>query len=86
MKLLLLLFSIYTGTFQQSDKYDLTINLNNIKEVKGGIGLSIYNTAASFPKNDGAYKTYYYKVTGKKTIITIKDLKKGDYAVALYHD
>ncbi|MEO5910872.1 MAG: DUF2141 domain-containing protein [Pelobium sp.] len=86
MKLLLILFSIYISTFQKSETYNLTLSISNIKEVKGGIGLSVFNNASSFPKKDGAYKTYYYNVTGKTMSITIKDLKKGDYALAIYHD
>ena len=80
---LLLNFIIYNATAQT---YDLNINIENIKKVNGKIEVAIYNKAETFLVKGEALNVYRYKVTNKSKFLTISDLPKGEYAIAVYHD
>lgn len=60
--------------------------VTNIKNLKGEIKIGLYNNKASFPKKEYMYKSVTMKVSNASETYTIKDLPKGDYAVALFHD
>jgi len=66
--------------------YDLVITITGIKKPEGKIQIGLYNTKESFPLVDGQYKLYYFDANGFSGIQTIKDLPKGEYAVAIFHD
>jgi uncharacterized protein (DUF2141 family) len=53
--------------------FDLSITITGLKSTDGGIQI-------------GLYKLYYLSVKEFSGICTIRDLPKGEYAVAIYHD
>lgn len=64
----------------------LTLNVKNVPSSKGNLLVGIYSNASSFPKQNGTYKNVVVKAVKGTTKIVIKDLPKGSYAIALYHD
>ncbi len=64
----------------------LKIDVTGLKNDKGFVQLVIYNNAKNFPKDGKYYKLYKLKITGKKSILTVKNMPPGTYAIALMHD
>ena len=70
----------------QAQTYNLTVMVTNIKSLKGEIKIGVYNNKASFPNKEDMYKSLTLKVNRYSETFIIKDLPKGYYAVALFHD
>ena len=85
MKILILYLSFLTSFFG-NDNPELTINVQNIKSLKGEIIIGVFNTDKDFLKDGVAIKNYKITVDKGTETIVIKDLPKGDYAISLYHD
>ena len=83
IKLIIILFFQANLIAQHSD---LNIKITNIKEVKGHLEIGVYNNPELFPKVDKQYKVFYIKVTASNMNYTIKGLKHGQYALAIFHD
>jgi len=65
--------------------YILDIKIDNIKSNKGYIYISIYNIPNNFLNRKLAYKNIVLKA--KKNIINYEiNLKKGVYAITVFHD
>jgi uncharacterized protein (DUF2141 family) len=62
------------------------VNVTNIQNIKGRIKFGLYNNAKSFPKVKKQFKVGYATVTGKTATYTFKGLKKGEYAIGIFHD
>jgi len=87
MKLIILFFlTSFLSYPQQSELINLKIAITNIQEVKGNMIIKIFNNSDSFPRKGKPYKVYSQKVTTKIVSVVLKDLKKGKYAISLYHD
>ena len=69
-----------------SQKYDIEVTIKNIKNINGYIQIGLYNNSKEFPKVDKEFKRYYFKVNSTQMTYTLKDLSKGKYAIATYHD
>jgi len=83
--------TILVSTFLCSvygQKHDLTITVPNIKNVDGGIHVSVYNSTnkSSFTKIGQEFKVVDFKNNGVKGKYIIKNLPEGEYAIAIYHD
>jgi uncharacterized protein (DUF2141 family) len=81
MKTTLLLLFFFCGKLSAQT---LTIQVTNIKNDKGKIGVAIYNSEKDFLKK-------YYQVKSTKAIkgeatITVENLPIGYYAISLIHD
>lgn len=48
--------------------------------------IGIYNQKNSFPDVNKEYKVIRYRVKDFSGTYTVRDLPKGDYAIAIYHD
>ena len=83
IKLIIILFFQANLIAQHSD---LNVKITNIKEVKGHLEIGVYNNPELFPKVDKQYKVFYIKVTASNMNYTIKGLKHGQYALAIFHD
>lgn len=68
------------------EHYDLTVVVNNIKDIKGKIVMSVYNDPKVFPEYYKEYKLIRVDVTGLTATCTFKGLSEGEYAVAVFHD
>ena len=82
---LLLCFSLFTG-FASNENPQLTIEIQNIENVKGNIRIGIFNNSEKFLKQGSTFKSYVIAVKGTTETIIIDDLPKGEYAFMLYHD
>ena len=80
---LLLLFS-FGSLFSQT--YSIDVTIKNIKSIDGYIQIGLYNSPEEFPKVDREFKRYYFKTTASTMKYTLKNLAKGNYAIATYHD
>lgn len=85
MNIILLYIALFTASFS-SDTPELTINISNIKTLKGEIIIGVFNKEATFLKDNAAIKNYTITVNKSTETLVIKNLPKGDYAVSLYHD
>ena len=85
----LTLFSLLNFTAESSHSlHSLTVEVTNLKEIKGYVVISIYDKAENFPKGEKKYlfRTESVKVTEKKLKYTFSDLPQGTYAIAISHD
>jgi len=78
MRFLFLLFPIYIFA------HILSIQINNIKNNKGYIYISIYKNSNNFLDKNKAYKTIILK--SSTNLNYNLDLKSGVYAVSIFHD
>lgn len=76
-----LLFIAVLG-FSQNGK--IQVEISNIKNTNGDIGLALYNNETDFTKKE--FKTA--KVSAKKGLVTAKfdNIPPGNYAIAVLHD
>lgn len=85
MKLLLFTFyPLFLVSFK--DKTDLTIQIKGIEEIKGRIQIGIYSSPDKFLETGAEYRVEYVNVSSNEIIYAVKDLPKGDYSIALFHD
>lgn len=86
-KTILILAIIFSGIFstnaQENETFDLTIEVKGIKENKGKIFIAIYDSEENFLKKEIGVIA---DVKDKKATGILKGLKKGSYAVSLFHD
>ena len=86
MKYLFFICFIIYGQIASSQTYNLTLTITNIKNIKGEIKIAVYNNKYTFPHKKEEYKTFTIPVIANSEVFTIKDLPKGEYAIALYQD
>lgn len=86
MKCIFLFYFVLLAQFIYAQTYNLTVIVTNIKNLKGEIKIGVYNNKASFPHKKDIYKSLTLKVNKPSETFILKDLPKGDYAVALFHD
>ena len=87
LKILILLSYLFTFGLLAADV--LTVEVTNIKKVKGTMNLALYDSAKSFGASsdvDSSLKTERTDVNDKKMVFTFKDLPKGKYAVNVFQD
>ncbi len=66
---------------------DITVEVTNIFNQNGKIGIALYNRDnKSFANMSKFYKGVYLKIDGKKVIYTFKDIPNGTYAISVIHD
>lgn len=86
-KLLFIATFIFCGIFAtsaQEEIYDLTIHISGLNSDKGTLMVAIYNKKAAFLKRE--VKGDIVKINGRKSIVSFKNLPKGEYAVSFVHD
>ena len=86
MKLIIVLLLSFLPYPQQSELIDLKITITNIKDIEGNLIIKLFNNPDSFPRKGKPLKVYSQKVTSNIVSVVLKDLKKGKYAISLYHD
>jgi len=88
-KLLLILAVSFFGTFTiiaQEDTFDLTIEISGMESDTGKVYIALYNSEANFLKSTKDTKGTKAIVKDKKAVAYFKGLKKGEYAISLFHD
>ncbi len=70
-----------------STNSNVTVNLEGLKNKKGQVCLSLFNASKGFPTSgDRAIQARCFKITETPQQVTFKNLKAGNYAVAVIHD
>ena len=65
----------------------ITVQIIGLKEIKGMIGISLYNSKKGFPgKHEQAYASAVKKVTSNTESALFEHLPYGTYAVSVMHD
>lgn len=65
---------------------ELIVVIDNIKEVKGNLYVSVYNNAANFEANQNALKRQKISVDKTSISINVGDLPAGEYGIKAYQD
>jgi uncharacterized protein (DUF2141 family) len=86
MKFLAILFFTFCYGNLYSQTCNLAVSVTNISGNEGEIVFGLYNNKESFPLLDKQYRLLYTEVKNFTGIFTIKDLPKGEYALAIFHD
>jgi uncharacterized protein (DUF2141 family) len=86
LTLIILLLSSFNN--QKKETYNLTIDVNELRNSKGTVVFALYNREDAIP--DEHYKKYLKKLTGKivkgTSTVTFENLPAGKYAVNILHD
>ena len=81
------LLLVLCGILYSEQTAALTVNIINIKNMKGDIKISLFNQSEGFPtKPDRAYRTMSVEITGKDQAVVFENLEYGEYAVSVLHD
>ena len=67
---------------------DLTLSVDNIRNDKGRVLVALFNSKKGFEASDvnAAYASFDVPARTKGAKLTMHDLPKGRYAIALFHD
>lgn len=65
---------------------ELTVIVYGIEGVKGQIAIGLFNSSNDWIKDEQDYIALKLKVTGDTISYTYRNIPRGNYAVALYHD
>lgn len=75
-------------TAKEQNTFTLTVEIENLRNSKGEVQFTLYNTDGSIP--DEHYKNYFKidksRIENGKAEITFSNLPKGIYAVNILHD
>lgn len=82
--LLALALSTTLGFSQSNDDNSITVTIENIKNNKGKVLLSLH-TKDTFMKGPGL-QNLDSKIENGKVTVTFKDVKPGEYAIMVLHD
>lgn len=85
---LILCFFLTSFTFIDSSlKGSISIDVEGIKEVKGEIGILVFNQAKGFPSDEKkAILKKVVQVNSKRMNIELDPLPYGKYAISIVHD
>ncbi|MCL4817062.1 MAG: DUF2141 domain-containing protein [Flavobacteriales bacterium] len=87
---MLMLFNLLLNlsNYNLENTYQLTVQVNDLKNNKGVVQFALYNKDGSIPDED--YENYYKIVKGEivngSSTITFKNIPTGKYAVNILHD
>jgi uncharacterized protein (DUF2141 family) len=86
MKYLILICFNFWSQRSDTTTCDLAITISGLKNNEGMMQIGLYNERESFPHVDEQYRVFYFDLKEFSGIYVIKDLPKGEYAVAIFHD
>ncbi len=84
-KTLLFLIISFFYVSLQAQNHDLTVKVDNIKDVQGVIRMSLFNND-KYPQEGEEFRSYKFDVTSNIVSYKCPNLPAGKYAIALYHD
>ena len=83
--ILLFFFSISRSLTMQAQT--LNVEISKVRSTKGNILLSVYNAEKGFPyESTSCIKIFTLKPQVGNVLLSTKDLSRGTYAIALFHD
>ncbi len=77
-------FLISITTSAQAETKEITVNISNIKTIKGKLIIGLYNSENTFMGKPFIGKIE--EVKGTTCTVVFKNVPKGDYAISLFHD
>lgn len=84
MKNLFILTFIFCATWLTAQTGKIQIEISNVQNAKGNIGLALYNNAQDFIKKE--FKAQNVKAKKGKVYAIFENIPSGTYAVAVLHD
>jgi uncharacterized protein (DUF2141 family) len=88
LQLIVLSFLLTSFNNEKQETYDLTINVNELRNSTGLVVFALYDREDAFP--DEHYKKYLRKLNGKimneSSTVTFENIPVGKYAVNILHD
>jgi len=86
--MLIVITILLSFTAKEQNTFTLTVEVENLRNSKGEVQFTLYNTDGSIP--DEHYKSYFKmdksRIENGKAEITFSNLPKGIYAVNILHD
>ncbi|HMX83917.1 MAG TPA: DUF2141 domain-containing protein [Saprospiraceae bacterium] len=83
-----IVFLLSSFTITNNENYSLTVEVENLRNFKGTVQITLYNKDGSIP--DEHYKNYFKmekaSIINGKSQCTFSNLPKGNYAVNILHD
>ena len=67
-------------------QHTLTVKITDLKSSKGLIALGVYNSSETWLEDGKMFTGVFAEVEEGDTLIKLKDLPSGTYAVSLFHD
>lgn len=64
----------------------LTVNVKGLRNDKGRLAVALFDSAAAFPRQEGAFRGQLVRIAGGRAAVTFGNLRPGLYAVAVLHD
>lgn len=86
VKVIIILFLISITQIGYSQVYSINLKVENITKVKGNVLIAIYNSKVSFLEDKISFRKYKETVKDKTMEVSVRNLPKGEYSIALYHD
>ena len=87
-RLFILVMLLYSFSHSDEETHALKIEVPNLRNTKGVVQFTLYNTKDAFPDED--YKKYYRKLVAEIedgfSTVTFENLPPGIYAVNILHD
>ncbi|WP_105046059.1 DUF2141 domain-containing protein [Polaribacter gangjinensis] len=80
-----IIFSLQTIK-AQDETFTLTVEVFGLKKNTGKVFLAVFDNEGTFLKTDKEVKGMSVIIVNNKAIAQFKGLKKGDYALSLFHD
>jgi len=65
---------------------DLKVSVVGLKTDKGDVHIALYDKPEDFPDSEGMRSEEEVSASGKQASLVFRDLKPGNYAIAVYHD
>jgi uncharacterized protein (DUF2141 family) len=65
---------------------NITVEVSNIKNANGKLGISIFNSSESFLDNKKTFRNKPLQIDDDTMIYTFKNVPNGVYAVTAFHD
>lgn len=81
-----IVFTFFLFPLLTMAQYNLTVTVKNVKSADGNISVAVYDDEAGFLKFDKVFKAKSVPAKNGSTDVIIKNLPKGIYALAAFHD
>lgn len=83
----ILAFASVLNSQNIEEKGTIIVNVDGIKNNRGGLGVLIFNQSSGFPSDKReAYRVYHSTLSALSYNVEFKDIEFGTYAVTVFHD
>ena len=82
--LLIYMFVLISVTLSQTDAYDITVTIENLKSNEGKVLVGLYNSKEDFLSKE--FMGEVVTISENSCAVTFIDVPKGIYAVSYVHD